>query len=319
MMIVLFVPIRYAGFIEKNTNKTAGYIRVSWLARMISFRIDYKDAKLLYKIKLFGITILDSEHPRIKKEKLKKTKKEKKKTASESEPNQSKSNNTKTEEELIEVQKKTESLPEPPKIEEKENKHNPDNDSIYSSKQLFSSKQKQTKKEMFLSFWRKLITKIRVFFQKIKTIIQNGKQSILQIRETGRNIKEKIKILLQRAQLIKDFLTLEENKEGIHTVIITLFTMIKHFAPTKIIGRLQFGFDDPCQTGQVLGILSVIYVYYGGKVQMIPNFEQTILEGELLIKGRIRFATILFICIKLILNGKFQTLIKHVKQLKEAL
>lgn len=289
MMIVLFVPIRYAGFIEKNTNKTAGYIRVSWLARMISFRIDYKDAKLPYKIKLFGITILDSEHPRIKKEKLKKEK------------------------------KKTESLPELPKIEEKENKHNPDNDSIYSSKQLFSSKQKQTKKEMFLSFWRKLITKIRVFFQKIKTIIQNGKQSILQIRETGRNIKEKIKILLQRAQLIKDFLTLEENKEGIHTVIITLFTMIKHFAPTKIIGRLQFGFDDPCQTGQVLGILSVIYVYYGGKVQMIPNFEQTILEGELLIKGRIRFATILFICIKLILNGKFQTLIKHVKQLKEAL
>ncbi len=53
ILIVLFVPIRYKGKIE-NTNVDA---KITWLLHLVSIKLEYKQKKFKYIIKILGITI----------------------------------------------------------------------------------------------------------------------------------------------------------------------------------------------------------------------------------------------------------------------
>lgn len=58
---------------------------------------------------------------------------------------------------------------------------------------------------------------------------------------------------------------------------------------------LHFGMEDPALTGEILGGISIFYPVFMDNVKVYPDFEQSILEGELFIKGRLRLITILLI------------------------
>ena len=65
-------------------------------------------------------------------------------------------------------------------------------------------------------------------------------------------------------------------------------------------GKVIFGTGDPCSTGELLGVLALFYAWYGNGVQIIPDFEQKRIEGNVSFRGRIRM-------IKMCIRDRFPT------------
>ena len=67
-------------------------------------------------------------------------------------------------------------------------------------------------------------------------------------------------------------------------------------------------------TGQILSIYSVLYPFVHDIIQVVPEFNEEILEGKLYVKGRIRVAVVLWAAVKLYFSKDVRRLIKVYKR-----
>jgi hypothetical protein len=168
-----------------------------------------------------------------------------------------------------------------------------------------------------------LLEKIR---NKILDILERLKSLKGRLHDFWEGIKSKLQSILtsaagirQKISLILDFIRDEYNKQGFQITFSSVKRLLKHILPTKLKSRIVFGTGDPCSTGQALGAMSILYSFYGDKIQIVPDFQNKRLEGTHCAQGRIRLVTILIIVIKLMLDKRFQQLRKNFQILKEAL
>ena len=89
---------------------------------------------------------------------------------------------------------------------------------------------------------------------------------------------------------LTDFWNLEENVKARESIWRELKFLWKHSRPRKADLTLHFGFEDPSWTGQCMGVLSILNVWYPGRIFLKPEFEQEIFEGTLYIKGHMMLA-----------------------------
>jgi hypothetical protein len=167
-------------------------------------------------------------------------------------------------------------------------------------------------KEESSSFYQKIKNKVYDFFRRIKEIWKN-------IIEKLRNFVAILTNIKRIKNLIKDFLDDELNRESIRLLFRSLRKFLRHIAPTKLRSQFVFGTGDPCSTGQVLGVLGILYALYGNNIQITPDFINERFEGKHYAKGRIRLLTLLIIAIKLILDKRIKQFRKNISTLKEAL
>ena len=316
--IILFVPVRYRVYASKyDTIQVKA--RVSWLLRIVSLRFRYysEEETYWYCLRIFGFTLIDSNRPtkvkKVKKVKVKKTKLNKHKV---------KKTKVKKTEKVIASDKV---LGIDDQIDSKD-KTIEDNDIVYDEieedkKDIIKPLQNEhtnivrnieEAEEEREGFFSRITKPIKTIFQRIKDIFIKIREGLQAIRNIFSNIKAKI-------HLIKEFLAIEDNRKGIGRVYAGLKKTLKHILPYKVKGVVRIGLDDPCSTGYLLGALSMAYPIYADKIQIIPDFQEEVLEGQVDAKGRIRAFTLLIIGIKLILNDNFKTLLKNVKELKEEL
>jgi hypothetical protein len=171
-----------------------------------------------------------------------------------------------------------------------------------------------------------VFSKIKAFFGKLKTIILKifglgGKIKgiVATVKDKLKNLSDLIKGLWEKKNKIIAFLKNEINKDGIKMAFRQVIKALKHCAPRKIIGYLRYGTGDPCSTGEAFAAAAFFYGKYGNSLKLVPDFEEEVLEGEVMVKGRIRIFTLLIIGIKLIRDKNFRQLLKNAKQLKEEL
>lgn len=316
--IILFVPVRYRVYASKYDTIQAK-ARVSWLLRIVSLRFRYysEEETYWYCLRIFGFALIDSNRPtkvkKVKKKKVKKTK-----------LNKHKDKKTKV--------KKTKKVIASDKVLgiddqiDSKDKTIEDNDIVYDEieedkKDIIKPLQNEhtnivrnieEAEEEREGFFSRITKPIKTIFQRIKDIFIKIREGLQAIRNIFSNIKAKI-------HLIKEFLAIEDNRKGIGRVYAGLKKTLKHILPYKVKGVVRIGLDDPCSTGYLLGALSMAYPIYADKIQIIPDFQEEVLEGQVDAKGRIRAFTLLIIGIKLILNDNFKTLLKNVKELKEEL
>lgn len=326
--IILFVPVRYRVYASKyDTIQVKA--RVSWLLRIVSLRFRYysEEETYWYCLRIFGFTFIDSNRPtkakkvkKVKKVKVKKTKSDKRKD---------KKTKVKKTKKVIASDKV---LGIDDQIDSKD-KTIEDNDILYDEIQEDKKdiikplqnehtnivgnieeieEEREEKEEEKEAFFYRITKPIRTIFQRIKDIFIKIREGLHSIRNIFSNIKAKI-------HLIKEFLDIEDNRKGIGRVYTGLKKTLRHILPYKVKGVVRIGLDDPCSTGYLLGALSMVYPIYADKIQIIPDFQEEVLEGQVDAKGRIRAFTLLIIGIKLILNDNFKTLLKNVKELKEEL
>lgn len=277
LALVLFVPVFYRVRIIHNPRQTKVSAKVSFLWPVVSVAVQYLK-KLSYTVRIFGIPILDSEKP--KKEKVKKPKQHK--------PKKQKkvpAEKEDTPEDILAPLENPGSLP----TDEQEEP----------AQEVLQQTKEEPKKE-----------KKPGLFAKIKAKIQK-------LRETILKIVAKIKKLAHQKDEVLRILGKTETKTAIKFAWGKLGRLLKHILPRKAKGYVAYGADNPATTGQVLGILSVVYARTGQLLEIRPNFTEKQLETDVLIKGRIQFFTLLVIAIKVALNKEIRQVIKEFKGIKD--
>lgn len=152
-----------------------------------------------------------------------------------------------------------------------------------------SKKKKSKKKSNPFEFIRKIRFKIKEFCDKLKRINQRKNNLVAFLREEDTKVAWKI----GKKELIK---------------------LVKYILPTRLKLYMKFGFEDPSNTGKLLGI---IYMFYGftKKFQIYPDFENVVFEGETTFKGRIRVIRLLVVFLKLWRNEPIKNTIERAKQI----
>ena len=128
-------------------------------------------------------------------------------------------------------------------------------------------------------------------------------------------IKCTIKNLCDKIKMVLEFLKDEAHQNTMKCLKKEMIRLLKFLNPKSLKGRVRFGMEDPYVTGQILAVLSVLYPFYAEKVEIYPEFDQKVLEGEVHIKGHIRGIYVPIIAIRLISNKDVRTTIKDVQAL----
>lgn len=305
LALVLFVPVFYKVKIVHNPQKTQVKARVSFLFPLLQVCLDYTE-KISYAVRIFGISLLDSEKAKTekRKEKKQKAKSGKKKSAKPEKtekvikPDDTRNQDTgKKPERTVKPGKwdkqKTKDKPESKRNHKEKTEHN-DNPETKTD----SGKEK-TQEEPPTGFFKKLGSKIK------------------KIRNTISSIRQKTGRLLRQKDEFVHFLKKTETKRAVAVVWQNLKRLLKHILPRKIKGYVAYGADNPATTGQVIGLISVLYAKTGKLLELRPNFEEKQLEADVELKGRIQVFTLLLIAGKVFFNKELRQAVKEVKNIKE--
>jgi len=111
----------------------------------------------------------------------------------------------------------------------------------------------------------------------------------------------------------RNFVTNERNQRVFFMILGQSKRLVHHILPKKVLLQADVGFDDPATTGNVLAAASILYAFYGDRIQVTPYFDQEILEGEVEASGRIRLGTLLYLAAKVWFHKDFRMLRKEYK------
>ncbi len=124
------------------------------------------------------------------------------------------------------------------------------------------------------------VNKLFDFLKKLWSVFKNIKYTIIKICDKIKHIVKNIQYYLKIVQ-----------SDTFHRAWVVcsgqVFSLIKSILPRKIRGNLIIGAGDPASTGQILAIYGILYPLLGNHIDIVPDFEQQIIEGDLLVKGRI--------------------------------
>lgn len=277
---VLFVPITYKVRAERKDGVIQVRAVAGWMFRLLSvhYRLHTSQEPMqLLQGRILGIPVWKPLEP--KKEKPKKA--EKKSKEKQSKPKQMEAKQLEQKAEVKSSDKAKERLkkdltpgtavatiPQPePEVSRKEQPQD---------------KQAQTKPPR-QSILKKLLYAIRRIYGKITAIGRGLFSLVVKLLHMPEKASETIGTLT-------DFWNLEENVKARESIWRELKFLWKHSRPRKADLTLHFGFEDPSWTGQCMGVLSILNVWYPGRIFLKPEFEQEIFEGTLYIKGHMMLA-----------------------------
>ena len=323
LLIVLFVPIKYdiSGSYYNSPNAAA---KVTWLFGIIKANAEFKEKQFRIQVKLLWKTLFDTQKE-------------------------------KTSEDVFTENIDEQALLDDPVITEFEQSsdmtsstENISSETVISQKNFDPSSQKdadisvpsETKKESLnlkkdstKEESNDTSVKRRVFLKKKKVkkekIKNNGPKipitekmlSIIdrfidKIDDSLEHIEEKIESLSCKLNKIDRFIHAECTQNSIILVKKMLLSIIKHILPRKANGKIHFGLDKPSSTGKILGYASAFYPLYGKSIQLEPDFENKVIEGELEFRGSIQLYIFAAWLLRAVLCKDIRKLIKYIKHLK---
>jgi hypothetical protein len=139
-------------------------------------------------------------------------------------------------------------------------------------------------------------------FQKKKRVARAGKSPkgfFLSIGNRLGKIKRKGGKVLEMLQDDNtfEFIALFKEKAG---------KLLHHLRPSQVKGWIHFGTSDPCTTGKILGGLSIVFAMWGKGLDVVPDFEKEVLEGEVDVRGRVRLVVFVVVMLQVLTNKKWQ-------------
>ena len=151
--------------------------------------------------------------------------------------------------------------------------------------------------------------------KKEKKKEKKKESGIEKIKKTFHNICDKIKVLKSQKDMVVAFMKDEIHKNAFQKVKKEGIRFLKHICPRTLKGNLRIGFDDPYVTGQILVGASILYPFYSEHFDLVPDFEQQIIKGDVFIKGRIYIAVIVDVCLRLLLCKDIRITYKHIRKI----
>ena len=326
--LVLFIPVRYRIEGDYQSSKATVSSRVTWLLHFVSARIlmEYENAFSLHiAVRVLGIPIFDN-----KKKAAKKKKKESKEAdynpeepspdgtdteiqaASTDNSGNSESNNEESaswqrsdlEELELEGTKVRETKGEESeilesKILESEILETEIEEAEIKEVEIEESKNEADKKSLF--------EKLYIIFGKFMQFIENIQYTFHKLCDTIVKIRDNLNYYL-------DLLQKQSTTRAIGTCKTQLMRIAKSLSPQKFQVNLHLGFEDPAVLGEILAVWGMLYPFHQGRIDIVPEFGQTILEGDILLKGKISLFVYLKVALILFFDKNIKQLIKQIKR-----
>lgn len=258
LLLVLFVPVRYRAYGVKKEGECRAEAKISWLLHLISVPVAFREGELSAKIKILGITLMDLTDSG---------------SFEEAEPVPEPAERT-------EEQKTAQSGERQAQEHPVEKQATPERTS---QKKEELEEEEEEKNGIFFRFLQ-FLRMIWKFFAGIPRKLKN-------LKCTFRRFCGKIKRMARKYRAAKEFALDERTKAAVRLVLEQAKIFARQALPRKICGEVRFGTSDPALTGQILGIAGIFYPLFMDNVKVDPDFEQTILEGELFLKGRLRIVS----------------------------
>lgn len=263
--LILFVPIRYhaMGF-YKDTYRIQA--KINWLLHIVSFVLLYeKDSPFQMKLRIFGIPIYDNLHPR--ENRLKKRKKDSSKSL---QPDFEETEESFSYEENDRPREK-----ETPEISASSIQEESSNTSARYTEKEEKVPEMQKKNRKI-----KILQNIKASFAEVIRFFKNIKYTFYKICATIKRRKDNITYyveLLQKDSTKAAFLACKKQ----------LLRIFKNLKPQKFQVNLHIGMEDPAAMGDILGVWGMLYPIHEGHIDICPDFEQPVLEGDFYCKGRV--------------------------------
>lgn len=281
LCFLVFCPAFYKGRAEFGKALLADG-RVCWLLGLVWFSFSYRDGEVTNRFRLFGIDIQKAAAWREKRARLRMLKKAGRKKKQQAASDKMEGVGTEEKEKAS-----------PDEIKPPTETDWQEQESIWEEEEIENKK-----------FKKKKVSKRK----------PAGKRQKKRFRLYGR-LKKKI-------EWIKDAKKFWHSENTVGMVCIlkdNVLHLWRKLKPKVLWGNIIFGSGDPCTTGQILGVAAVFYAYYGKGIQIIPDFEEARLEGNLFIRGRISLITIIIILLRIFFCKEWSQFKQEAKQLKEAL
>lgn len=326
--LVLFIPVRYRIEGDYQSSKATVSSRVTWLLHFVSARIlmEYENAFSLHiAVRVLGIPIFDN-----KKKAAKKKKKESKEAgynpeepspdgtdteiqaASTDNSGNSESNNEESaswqrsdlEELELEGTKVRETKGEESEILESEILETEIEEAEIEEAEIKEVEIEESKNE---ADKKSLFEKLYIIFGKFMQFIENIQYTFHKLCDTIVKIRDNLNYYL-------DLLQKQSTTRAIGTCKTQLMRIAKSLSPQKFQVNLHLGFEDPAVLGEILAVWGMLYPFHQGRIDIVPEFGQTILEGDILLKGKISLFVYLKVALILFFDKNIKQLIKQIKR-----
>lgn len=287
-LAILFAAVRYCGKISFDDKKAQ--ISIRWLGVVLRVPVLITEKDLQWKVRVFGVPILrsDGAHKKRRSKKSSAPKAQKRKAEKAAETVQKTQESSKQEKKALSV-----NLEKSPTAPEQEKQIAPKQTTDQREEQsAFRQADEREKKPRG----------IRQLFLWLQNVIK---------------IVRKIKKKVHSVQDLVDILRSDAGKAFICIVKENVIHLWKQIHPRRMRGKVIFGTGDPCSTGELLGVLALFYAWYGNGVQIIPDFEQKRIEGNVSFRGRIRMITLICIAWRIIKNKDGRKLLHEWEKWKE--
>ena len=287
-LAILFAAVRYCGKISFDDKKAQ--ISIRWLGVVLCVPILITEKDLQWKVRVFGVPILrsDGAHKKRRSKKSSASKAQKRKAEKAAESVQKTQESSKQEKKALSV-----NLEKSPTAPEQEKQIAPKQTTDQREEQsAFRQADEREKKPRG----------IRQLFLWLQNVIK---------------IVRKMKKKVHSVQDLVDILRSDAGKAFICIVKENVIHLWKQIHPRRMRGKVIFGTGDPCSTGELLGVLALFYAWYGNGVQIIPDFEQKRIEGNVSFRGRIRMITLICIAWRIIKNKDGRKLLHEWEKWKE--
>lgn len=318
VLLVLFVPIRYRIDASKDAEgeqQIHALVKVTWLLHLLNIRFFYPEEAYL-RVRISCFTLFRSDQPTKEAAFAKKnTAAEKKKESEAKTVKTSKASKEDSEFSLQDEDTLLATEDDFKKNDFKKNdfKNHPESQPEHESEAEINSGEAEAGNREDADFqektskWELLREKILWCIQKLWELLKNIRYTIQSIYDKIRNIIHHIRYYYKVLRSDLFHRTWEKcSKEALR--------LLKSIAPRKVKGCLHIGMEDPATTGQILGYYGMLYPLIGGHIDVIPDFDQVILEGSLKIRGHITLFQAVRTACAIYFNKDLRKLIRLLKR-----
>lgn len=301
IMLFLFVPFVYRVRVKYIAEKLSLRGEISFLFKLIYAKFLYYD-KFSYDLRAAFYTPLSSEKKHEKKKaKLKKETEIKEKIKEEKSESDIKKEAAPEKNLEIDVKKEAASDKKPQVNKESalEEKIPIDETSEKKENKTVKKKIKKTKKKF--------------------NIISRIKKGLETLKAKWKAFKDRLKSLNIKKDAVIKFLNADGTLSGAGYLLTQGKRLLRMIFPKKIKGWLRFGTGDVYTEGQYLSYLCLLYPFYEGKVEIEPEWDEEVLEGDVFFSGRIIMFIILLVTLKVLFSKKVKMLRNNFNRCKRNL
>ncbi len=141
------------------------------------------------------------------------------------------------------------------------------------------------------------------------------------VRDEVEKIKEEVEEDIKKYSVIdkiKDVWNYPDREDIQNLSIGLIKKLFKTLFPKILKVDIEFGSDNPAQTGYVIAISSILVLYFGNDIKVKGNFKRKVLKGKLEAKGSFSIFKILSTLLRFALRKSIRKLIwKYIKHRKE--